>query len=76
MSSESAEESTDDAGVLTKATRGVVPRYTSHPDAEMDSIGWAIFLGVLVLFVPLLPFFVVVWVLERGISRLMGSRGD
>ncbi|AUV80501.1 hypothetical protein C2R22_01540 [Salinigranum rubrum] len=66
---------TDDAGVLKRAYRSVSPRYQSHPNAEMDSIGWAVFLGMLVLFVPLLPFLVIVWLLARGIDALAGLRG-
>lgn len=76
MSTDSDIQPADDPGVLTKAYRSVSPRYTSHSDAEMDSIGWAMFLGMLVLLVPLLPFLVIIWVLERGISAISGRRGD
>lgn len=65
----------DDAGVLTRAYRSVSPPYQSRGNVEMDSIGWAMFLGMLVLFVPLLPFLVIVWVLERGIRALASVRG-
>ncbi len=65
----------DDAGVLTRAYRSVSPRYRSRPNAEMDSIGWTMFLGMLVLLVPLLPFLIVVWLLGRGIDALAGLRG-
>jgi hypothetical protein len=77
MSSDSEIQTADETGVLTKAYRSVSPRYTSRKNAEMDSIGWAIFLGMLVLLVPLLPFLVIVWVLERGIRAVAGRRdGD
>lgn len=76
MSTGSDIQPADDPGVLTKAYRSVSPRYTSHSDAEMDSIGWAIFLGMLVLLLPLLPILVLVWVLERGINALAGRRGS
>ncbi|WP_136603142.1 DUF7535 family protein [Salinigranum halophilum] len=75
MSTDADIQPADDAGVLKKAYRSVSPRYTSRPNAEMDSIGWAMFLGMLVLLVPLLPFLVIVWVLERGIRALSGVRG-
>ncbi|WP_136590738.1 DUF7535 family protein [Salinigranum halophilum] len=75
MSTDADIQPADDAGVLKKTYRSVSPRYTSHPNTEMDSIGWAMFLGMLVLLVPLLPFLVIVWVLERGIRALSGVRG-
>lgn len=75
MSSDSELQAADETGVLTKAYRSVSPRYTSRGNAEMDSIGWAMFLGMLVLLVPLLPFLVIVWVLERGIRAVAGRRG-
>lgn len=76
MSTDSDIQPADDPGVLTKAYRSVSPRYTSHSNAEMDSIGWAIFLGMLVLLLPLLPLLVIVWALERGINALAGRRGS
>jgi hypothetical protein len=76
MSTDSDLQPAEEAGALKKAYRSVSPRYTSRRNAEMDSIGWTIFLGMVVLLVPLLPFLVVVWVLERGISALAGRRGD
>jgi hypothetical protein len=71
MSSDTATDVTttdDEPSVLTKAYRSVSPRYESHGDAEMDSIGWAMFLGMLVLLVPLLPFLLLVWVLGKVID--------
>lgn len=76
MSTDSDIQPADDPGALTKAYRSVSPRYTSRSNAEMDSIGWAMFLGVLVLLVPLLPLLVIVWALERGISAVAGRRGS
>jgi hypothetical protein len=75
MSTDADIKPADDVGVLKKTYRSVSPRYTSRPNTEMDSIGWAMFLGMLVLLVPLLPFLVIVWVLERGIRALSGVRG-
>ncbi|WP_380679011.1 DUF7535 family protein [Salinigranum sp. GCM10025319] len=73
MSSDTAtdvETTDDEPGVLTKAYRSVSPRYESHPDAEMDSVGWVIFLGMLVLLVPLLPFLLIVWVLGKVLEMV------
>ena len=59
-------------GTLTRAYRSVSPRYESRPDAEMDSIGWAILLVMLMLFVPLLPFILVVWAVSKVVEALAG----
>jgi hypothetical protein len=70
------ETSGDESGVLTRAYRSVSPRYESHGDAAMDSIGWAMFLGLLVLLVPLLPFLVIVWLLEKAVGAVARQRGS
>jgi hypothetical protein len=70
------ETSGDEPGVLTRTYRSVSPRYESHGDAAMDSIGWAIFLGLLVLLVPLLPFLAIVWVLEKAVGAVARQRGN
>jgi hypothetical protein len=75
MSSDAPAKADDDTGVLTKAYRSVSPRYESRGNAEMDSVGWAVFLGILVLLVPLLPFLAVVWVLEKAVGAVAGRRG-
>jgi hypothetical protein len=75
MSSDAPVKADDDTGVLTKAYRSVSPRYESRGNAEMDSVGWAVFLGILVLLVPLLPFLAVVWVLEKAVGAVAGRRG-
>ncbi|SIR58440.1 hypothetical protein SAMN05421858_2958 [Haladaptatus litoreus] len=50
---------------VKKAFRTVTPPYHGHPDSEMNAIGIAIFLGLLVLMVPLLPFLVIVWAISK-----------
>jgi hypothetical protein len=75
MSSDAPAKTDDDPGVLTKAYRSVSPRYESRGNAEMDSIGWAMFLGILVLLLPLLPFLVLVWLLEKAVGAVAGRRG-
>lgn len=48
-----------------KVLRTVTPPYRGRPDAEMDSIGWALFLGLVILLVPLLPFILIVWAIAK-----------
>lgn len=69
---------TDDPGAVKKALRTVTPGSKGHPDIEMDTIGWAIFLGIVILLVPLLPFLVIVWVLTKlfGFARNQTDSGD
>jgi hypothetical protein len=58
----------DDPSLQEKALRTVTPSYLGREDREMDVIGWGLFLGILILLVPLLPFMIIVW----GISKLIG----
>jgi len=53
--------------VPRKALRTVTPGSKTRPDAEMDSIGWAVFLGLVILLIPIVPFIAVVW----GVSTLL-----
>lgn len=46
--------------------RTVTPPYRGRPDSEMSTIGFSIFLGLLVLLVPLLPFILIVWLLTKA----------
>ena len=69
----SVEKSEDrQVGVLRQAYRTVSPAYRAHEDAEMDSIGWAIFLVMLALLLPLLPFVLIIWLVSKGIEVLAG----
>ncbi|WP_254542882.1 DUF7535 family protein [Halomarina pelagica] len=58
---------------LAARMRTVTPEYFGRPDAEMSAIGWALFLGMVILLVPLLPFIAIVWAVsklfERGAER-------
>ncbi|WP_336035501.1 DUF7535 family protein [Halobacterium yunchengense] len=36
-----------------------------YRNAEMSSIGWTIFLGLVVVMLPLLPFLVAVWAVGK-----------
>jgi hypothetical protein len=64
----------DDPSALREAIRTVTPATGARPDAEMDVVGWGLFLGLVILIVPLLPFIVIVWLIsklaERGERRV------
>jgi hypothetical protein len=77
MSSQTDSEQTDDSGTLASTYRSVSSRYTWRRNAEMDSIGWTVFLGMVILLVPLVPFLVIVWVLEKLVgAAARGTRRD
>ena len=57
---------------VTKILRTVTPPFRGHSDSEMNTIGFAMFLGLLVLLVPLLPFLIIVWVISKLTDELAG----
>ena len=63
-------QESDDPGMLTKVYRTVTPGYRGRDDVEMNTIGWALFLGVVILLVPLLPFLVVLWVVSKLLDAI------
>jgi hypothetical protein len=65
----SQNDSDDDPSGLTERLRTVTPPSAMHRNVEMDAIGWVIFLGMLVVALPLLPILVVVWVLTKLFGR-------
>lgn len=48
-----------------EAYRSVSRPPAGRSNPEMSSIGWAIFLGLVVLLLPLLPFLVIIWALGK-----------
>ncbi len=68
-------EDADETGgsVLPKPLRTVTPSSRTHPDRGMDSIGWGMFLGLLVLLFPLLPFILIVWLISKVTEALTPS---
>ncbi|KAB1197311.1 MULTISPECIES: hypothetical protein [Haloferax] len=58
-----------------KVYRTVTPRTGMRPDMEMDSIGWAMFLILVMLFIPLLPFIAIVYVVSKVFGYLSNQRG-
>lgn len=72
MSDNTAEprELTPDEDVSTPRAvlRTVTPPYIPRPGGDIG--GWTMFLGLLVLLVPLLPFIAIVWVLSKAFEAL------
>jgi Na+-transporting methylmalonyl-CoA/oxaloacetate decarboxylase gamma subunit len=50
----------------------VTPPYLPRGEGSMDAIGWTIFLGIVVLFLPLLPVVVIVWLISKAVGALAG----
>ena len=59
----------DDPSALERRQRTVTKPYRGREDVEMDFVGWAIFAGLLVVMLPLLPFVAVLWVVARLLGR-------
>lgn len=55
----------DDGGFI----RTVTPLSRTRPDQEMDVIGWLLFLGMLIVLLPLLPVILAVWLFSRLLGR-------
>lgn len=48
----------------------VTPSHLGRPDLEMDVVGWVMFLLLLVVVLPLLPFFVLFWLVSKTVEFL------
>lgn len=66
-------DDTDEDGLLPEPVRSVTPLTGVRPDMEMDIFGWGMFLGIVVLLVPLLPFIVIVWLVSKVAEALAPS---
>ncbi|AFK18154.1 hypothetical protein E6P09_05160 [Haloferax mediterranei ATCC 33500] len=66
----------DSLSLSQKAYRSVTPETSMHPNIEMDSIGWTMFLILVVLMLPLLPFLIIVYALSKGFDYFAGQRGS
>ncbi|WP_160134313.1 DUF7535 family protein [Halococcus salsus] len=53
----------DDSGIRT-----VTPLSRPHGNTEMDVIGWGIFVLLFVVALPVIPLFVVYWLLDRALG--------
>ena len=58
---------------LPEPLRTVTPPSTTHPNESMDVIGWAIFLGLVVVLTPLIPIVAVIWLLAKAQDALRPS---
>lgn len=74
--SDATGEGEEPSGPAERSYRTVTPAYFGRRDREMDVIGWAYFLGILVLLVPLLPFVVVLWLGEKVATVLRGRESS
>jgi len=69
-------ESTADESTLEPAKtvyRTLGKPFRARADTEMDAIGWTIFLGMLILLVPLLPFLFLVWLITKVLDAVTPS---
>ncbi|XVH30354.1 DUF7535 family protein [Haloferacaceae archaeon DSL9] len=76
MSSAPASQRSDESSAATKLYRTVSPRYHSHPDSEMNLLGWLYFAGLLVLLLPLLPAIAVIWVADKVVTAIRRRRAE
>ncbi|ESP87709.1 DUF7535 family protein [Candidatus Halobonum tyrrellensis] len=65
-----SDETSDDPGPVSRVYRTVTPGYRGHDDPGMNAVGWAILLGLMVMFAPLLPFIVIVWLISKVVDAL------
>jgi hypothetical protein len=59
----------DDDGLLPEPLRTVTPPYRGRFDPEMDALLTLIFLPLLVILLPVLPFILLVWLLGKLLGR-------
>jgi hypothetical protein len=60
----------EELSAARQVLRTVTPGPRGHRDTGMDAVGWAVFLGLVVLLVPLLPVLALVWVLTKVLDWL------
>jgi hypothetical protein len=58
-----------DDGTQRPVLRTMNPLRKARPNAEMDAIGWAILLGLLMILLPLLPFIAIVYLFSKLFDR-------
>jgi hypothetical protein len=68
MSVPAASDSDSDSS-LVEAIRTVTPPYGSRPNREMNTFGWGLLLGLVILLIPLLPFVIIIWAISKVLER-------
>jgi hypothetical protein len=69
-------DDTDEGGALRETYRSLGTAYRARPDAEMNAVGWTLFLGLVALLLPLLPILVVVWLLSKLVDAVVRRGQD
>jgi hypothetical protein len=64
-----SEKATSDSSVV-EVLRTVTPGYGSRENTEMNALGWGLFLGLLVILVPFLPFIAIAWVISKVLEKI------
>jgi hypothetical protein len=67
-------ESEEADSTVLEVVRTVTPPYGDRPNVEMNTIGWGLFLGLVILLIPLLPFVVIIWAISRLLERSSRNR--
>ncbi|WP_255151581.1 DUF7535 family protein [Halorarius halobius] len=70
-----SEEETSD-GPATRFVDSVTPRYVGRPDSEMHAIGLLLGAIIFVLLIPILPFLLVLWAVNRLVNARKGTDLD
>ena len=55
---------------LPDLPRSVTGASDTHPDAQMNAIGWLVFGGLVILLLPVVPFLAVIWLFEKATDSL------
>lgn len=59
----------EDDSTLVDAIRTVTPPTPSQSNMQMNTFGWGLFLGLIILLIPLLPFVVIIWAISKVLER-------
>ncbi|HKL28365.1 MAG TPA: hypothetical protein VJ898_03760 [Natrialbaceae archaeon] len=64
-----ADSDSEPDSTLVETIRTVTPPTPSRPNLEMSTFGWGVFLGLVILLIPLLPFVVIIWAISKLLER-------
>lgn len=65
----SAAESESTDSTVVEVLRTVTPGYKGRENVEMDALGWGLFLALIIVLVPLLPFMAIVWAISKVFEK-------